>query len=163
MPIVNRQFAKPLRPLRDGRWRIREEHTTDKGRVYFYPYKFAGTVAEATTAMNVRDWPLIKDEVVDFEQHVLDGNTPGSFVWTDQTQLQGFRRFLRFFASADDIERATPLAPIILGFTLNQIETNAGVTTEQAQTVIDRANVLVTLSTAQDDDVGERQSLEEEI
>lgn len=163
MPINTRQFAYPPRPLRDGRFRVREHHTTDKGRVYFYPYKFAGTIAEATTGMNARTWPLIKDEVVDFEQHVLDGNTPGSFVWTDQTQLQGFRRFLRFFASTDDIERATPLAPIILGFTLTQIENNAGITTVQAQGVIDRANILTSLATAQLDDVGERQDLEEEV
>ena len=97
MPIVTQQFAYVPRPLRDGRLRVREEHITDKGRVYFYPYKFAGTVAEAITARDARDWPLIKDEVVDFEQHILDGNTPNSFTWTDQTQLQGFRRFLRGF------------------------------------------------------------------
>ena len=165
MPIDTRQFVYPPRPLRDGRFRVREGHTTDKGRVYLYPYKFAGTVAEATAAMNARDWSklLIKDELADFERHVLDGNTPGSFVWTDQTQLQGFRRFLRFFASTDYIERATPLAPIILGFTLTQIETNAGITTVQAQVVLDRANNLVSLNTAQDVDVGERQDLEEEV
>lgn len=225
MPIVTRQFSYPPRLLRDGRFRVREEHTADKGRVYFYPYKASvqtnpvalqtyldavsvliearsrlreakeanniagmsaalvdiqtakvgleGPIAslktviesEATTAMNARDWSkfLIRDELADFEQHVLDGNTPGSFAWTDQTQLQGFRRFLRFFASTDNIERATPLASIVLGFTKAQIENNAGITTVQAQKVIDRANNLVLLSAAETDDLGERQDLEEEV
>lgn len=225
MPIVTHQFAYAPRPLRDGRFRVREEHTTDKGRVYFYPYKLvvktdpvalqtyldaaavlaearvrfrqakavnnaAGMIAaladieaaktalveprasllvvatdEATTAMNARDWSnfLIRDELTDFEQHVLDGNTPGSFVWTDQTQTQGFRRFLRFFASTDDIERVTPLAPIVLGFSKAQIASNAGISVQNAQKVIDRANNLVSLNTAQNADTGERQDLEEEV
>ena len=165
MPIVTRQFAYVPRSRGGGRLRCREEHITGKGRTYYYPYSFTGDLAGATAAMNARDWDdrLIRDEVVDFEQHMLAGEIATTFVWADQTQTEGLRRFLRAFASTEDTERATPLAPIILGFTQTQIENNAGITAAQAQIVLDRANNLVTLATAQTDDFGEQQELLEEI
>ncbi len=119
--------------------------------------------AAATVASDAHDWgpQLIERELVDFEQHILDGGTAGSFVWADQTQTQGFRRFLRFFASTDDLDRAGAVAPIILTFSKQQIINNAGITDPQAQTVLDRANDLVAMVTEQIDATSNQQDLVE--
>ncbi len=119
--------------------------------------------AAAIVASNAHNWTpqLIKKELVDFEQHILDGGTAGSFVWADQTQTQGFRRFLRFFASTDDLDRAGAVAPIILTFTKQQIINNAGITGAQADIVIDRANDLVAMVTEQTDATSNQQDLVE--
>ncbi len=119
--------------------------------------------AAAIVASNAFDWgsQLIKQELVDFEQHILDGNTAGSFTWVDQTQTQGFRRFLRFFASTDDLDRAGAIAPVVLTFTKTQIVNNAGITGPQADTVIARANNLVAMVAEQTDATSNQQDLEE--
>ncbi len=120
-------------------------------------------VAAATVASNAHDWgpQLIRKELEDFEQHILDGNTAGSFVWADQTQTQGFRRFLRFFASTDDLNRAGAVALTILTFTKAQIISNAGLTDPQAQIILDRANDLVAMVTEQVGASSNQQDLEE--
>lgn len=119
--------------------------------------------AAATVASNAHNWTpqLIISELEDFEQHILDGGTVGSFTWADQTQTQGFRRFLRFFASTDDLDRAGAIAPIILTFTKAQIKNNAGITNAQAQFILDRANDLVAMVAEQTDAISNQQDLVE--
>ena len=119
--------------------------------------------AAATIASNIHNWTpqLIRMELRDFEQHILDGNTAGSFTWVDQTQTQGFRRFLRFFASTNDLDRAGAVAPIVLTFTKQQIINNAGITDPQAQTVLDRATDLVAMVAEQADATSNQQDLVE--
>jgi len=119
--------------------------------------------AAATATSDAHDWgpQLIKMELRDFEQHILDGNTAGSFSWADQTQTQGFRRFLRFFASTNDLDRAALVAPAVLTFTKAQIMSNAGITDPQAQTVLDRANDLVAMVAEQADATSNQQDLVE--
>ena len=119
--------------------------------------------AAAIAASNAHDWSrqLIERELEDFEQHILDGNTPGSFTWADQTQTQGFRRFLRFFASTDDLDRAGAIAPTVLTFTKTQIKNNAGITNAQSQFILDRANDLVAMVAEQTDAMSNQQDLVE--
>ena len=134
-----------------------------KGREWRRSQSRFADEAAATAASNAHDWSrqLIKREVEDFEQHILDGGTAGSFVWADQTQTQGFRRFLRFFASTDDLDRAGAIAPTILTFTKQQIINNAVITDPQAQTILDRANDLVAMVSEQTDATSNQQDLVE--
>ncbi len=161
MPIVSRQLEGIQQSGSTVFARFRAiDHL---GRAWRRSRSRFADVAAATAASNAHDWTpqLIVRELVDFEQHILDGNTPGSFTWVDQTQTQGFRRFLRFFASTDDLDRAGAIAPTILTFTKAQIISNAGITDPQAQTILDRANDLVAMVAEQTDATTNQQDLVE--
>ncbi len=161
MPIVSRQLKSIQQ---SGSTVFASFRAVDHlGRVWHRSRSRFVDVAAATAASNAHDWTpqLIVRELEDFEQHILDGNTAGSFTWVDQTQTQGFRRFLRFFASTDDLDRAGAVAPTILTFTKAQIISNAGLTDPQAQIILDRANDLVAMVTEQVGASSNQQDLEE--
>ena len=161
MPIVSRQLESVQQ---SGSTVLASFLAVDgKGREWRRSRSRFSDVAAAIAASNAHDWSrqLIKREVEDFEQHILDGNTAGSFTWVDQTQIQGFRRFLRFFASTYELDRAGAVAPTILTFTKTQIINNAGITDPQAQTILDRANDLVAMVAEQTDATSNQQDLVE--
>ncbi len=161
MPIVSRQLGSVQQ---SGSTVLASFLAIDHlGRAWRRSRSRFADVAAATVASNAHDWgpQLIRKELEDFEQHILDGNTVGSFVWADQTQTQGFRRFLRFFASTDDLDRAGAVAFTILTFTKAQIMSNAGITGAQADIVIARANDLVAMVAEQTDALSNQQDLVE--
>ncbi len=159
MPIVSRQLESLQQ---SGNTVLASFLAIDaKGREWRRSRSRFPDEAAATVASNAHDWgpQLIRLELLDFEQHILDGGTAGSFVWADQTQTQGFRSFLRFFASTDELDRAGAVAPIVLTFTKQQIINNAGITDPQAQTILDRANDLVAMVAEQSDATSNQQDL----
>ncbi len=105
--------------------------------------RFANEAA-AITASDAFDWG---PQLQDFEEDkaiafIKKGGDPGTFVKSDLTAAEFNIRLAKRFAKAifaEDREFMCNIADWITGFTANQIENSLGISTANAQKILDRA------------------------
>lgn len=144
--IVQRNLVR-FAPQRNGDVVVIEDHHDDSGKVQRVKYRdTSGTLTEqqATDAMNARDVSshLERQEERELYQHLLAGNSFGSFPLNWLSSLQARRRILRAFMK-NSVRTDKPfmcrVAGQLAGLTVQQIENAAQVTTEQATRIRNRA------------------------
>lgn len=145
MPIINSVVAED-RPQIDGRRAIREQHTDHLGRIHTVEY-LAGANEDVTAVLSGRATQIAaqqqQQELASLIDFSFAGNDPRSYPLQWNRPQDAFRALTRACLTADAVTLLR-FAVIAAEYTIDELAAQAGLETNEANTLIGLAQALVT-------------------